>query len=158
MATEIHTTFEAFRAAFDQILALARHELCIFDDDLAQLGLEQAARMAELQRLLTGNPKARARIALKRTDHLTRDHPRLVQLMKYHGHLMEARQIPDTLQRLRDSLVIVDQRCALVRFDWEHPRSRLILEDDVETAPYLKRFEAIWAEGGHVFSPTPLGL
>jgi hypothetical protein len=158
MATEIHNTWGEFRAAFDQILALARHSLCVFDGDLAQLGLDQAARMAELQRLLTDNPAATVRIALKQTDHLHRNYPRLVQLLKYQGHVAQVRQIPVSLRHLRDTLVIADQQHLLVRFDLEHPRFKQVLDDSIETAPYLKRFEEIWTESAHAFSPTPLGL
>jgi hypothetical protein len=158
MTTELYNTWSEFRAAFDQVLAGARHSLVIFDDDLAQLRLNQSERMAELQRLLTGNPSARVRIALKKTDHLHSDHPRLIQLLKHHGHLIQLRQVPVSLHPLRDSLIIADEAHMLVRFDLEHPRSKRVLDDKAETAPYLERFEAIWTEGAADFSPTTFGL
>jgi hypothetical protein len=158
MTTELYNTWSEFRAAFDQVLALARHSLVIFDDDLAQLRLNQTARMVELQRILTGNPTARVRIALKKTDHLYCDHPRLIELLKHHGHLIQLRQVPASLHSLRDSLVIADDAHMLVRFDLDHPRSKRVLDDKTETAPYLERFEAIWTEGGADFSPTTFGL
>ncbi|MDR3324097.1 MAG: hypothetical protein LBS89_07835 [Zoogloeaceae bacterium] len=162
MTTEIYNTWGEFHAAFDRILAQARQRVCIFDGDLAQLGLGHPARIAELQRLLTNPPLAATaptlRIALKQTDHLHREHPRLVALLKHYGHLLAVQQVSDSLRSLRDTLVIADDAHTLVRFDLEHPRSKIIVEDVEETQPYLQRFEEIWADGGALFSPTILGL
>lgn len=158
MTTSIHDTWGEFRGAFDQVLALAHRNLCLFDGNLEQLGLSQTNRIEQLRRLATENPAAKIRIALKATDQLHRNHPRLIQLLETHSHAVHVQQIPDSLQHLRDTLVIADASHALIRFDQDHPRSKLILADQAATAPYAQRFEAIWSEGGYAFSPNTLGL
>ncbi len=158
MSTNLYSTWGEFRHAVEQLLDLSAHELCIFDADLAQLGLNQLSSIERLQRLLTANPGARIRIALKRTDHLHRDHPRLIHLLSRHGHAVQIQQIPDNLAHLRDTLVISDACHAVVRFDQDHPRSKLILASPEATTPYQQRFDDIWSEGGTPFSPTILGL
>lgn len=158
MSSILYSTWGEFHHAVGQIFDLTAHELCIFDADLAQLGLNQLTSIERLQRLLTANPAASIRIALKRTDHLHRDHPRLVQLLGRYGHMVHVQQIPDNLAHLRDTLVISDARHAVIRFDQEHPRSKLILADPEEIIAYRLRFDDIWNEGGTPFSPAPLGL
>ncbi|MDD3484398.1 hypothetical protein [Azovibrio restrictus] len=158
MPTQIHSTWGEFRASFEQVLAHTRHSLCIFDADLEQLGLDQAIRFEQLRQLLASDPATSIRIALKTTEHLHRQHPRLIQLLQTHGHAVHVQQIPDSLLQLRDTLIIGDQEHALVRFDQDHPRAKLIIADKKESSPYLQRFEDIWQEGGTPFTPTPLGL
>ncbi|WP_303786802.1 hypothetical protein [Azovibrio restrictus] len=158
MSSILYNTWGEFRHAAEQILDLTTHELCIFDADLAQLGLNQLASIERLQRLLAGNPAASIRIALKRTDHLHRDHPRLIQLLGRYGHRVHLQQIPDNLAHLRDTLVISDARHALIRFDQDHPRGKLILAEPEKIIVYRQRFDDIWNEGGTPFSPAPLGL
>lgn len=158
MSRSIYNTWSEFRAGLDQILLQARHTLDIFDTDLRALELDQAARAAQLARLVGENPGARIRIALQHTDHLHREQARLIRLLESHGHQVQVQQTPVQLERLRDTLVLADGVHGLVRFDREHPRSKLLLDDTEACKPYQQRFEEIWQEGGQLFSPTTLGL
>ncbi|MGB4468039.1 MAG: hypothetical protein WBH99_06330 [Azovibrio sp.] len=158
MTTYILDNWGEFRNALERTLSLAEDGVCVFDADLAQLGFQQATCIEQLQRLLVGNPAASIRIALKRVDHLHRDHPRLIQLLTHHSHAVQVQQIHENLAHLRETIVISDARHAVIRFDQDSPRSKLILAAPLEVAPYRKRFEDIWREGGEAFSPTQLGL
>lgn len=158
MTTTLYNSWGEFRNSLEQVLSLTEQNLCIFDADLAQLGLNQISTIQHLQRLLAGNPSARIRIALKQTEHLHRDHPRLIQLLKQHSHAVQVQQTHESLAPLRDTIVIADGVHGVIRFDQDHRRSKLILASKQDVAPYLQRFEDIWLEGGDPFSPTLLGL
>jgi hypothetical protein len=154
MSEELYTSWEDFRVGFARILALATRELCIFDDDLTLAGLRQADNMETLRAFLVNNhPQAAARIVLRDTSRLTKEHPRLIDLMKTHGHLLQIGRISDNLQHLRDCIALADGCHALVRFDLEQPRCKLILDDTLLAAPYAQRFAEIWEEPGTPFLP-----
>ncbi|MDR1888947.1 MAG: hypothetical protein LBQ81_06150 [Zoogloeaceae bacterium] len=158
MTHKIHETWGEFRSAFGQILRLTRQNLCIFDDDLTQLGLQQAAAVGLVRQLLARNPVATVRIVLRRIDRLNGSHPRLVQLLMSQSHRIRITQIPTSLQHLRDVFVLSDGQHALVRFDLEHPRYKFILADEAEVAPYAQRFSDLWNTPGTPFVPTATGL
>lgn len=158
MTSSIFNSWGELKTACNQVLVAAQHSLCIFDGDLSCLGLSQSENMSQLHRLVSMTPAGKIRIALKQTDHLHRDYPLLVQFCENFSHVVQIQQVPEHLYRLRDSLVIADSLHVLARFDQDHPRSKLIVFDKQESAPYCKRFEDIWNEGGYPFSPTTLGL
>lgn len=158
MTYQLFTDWSDFRAACDQVLRLAERRLCIFDPDLSELGLHHLERFEILHTLALQQAPCSIRIALHRTDHLHRDHPRLIKLLQTHAHVVQVQQIPDSLQHLRDCMILADDRHAVVRFDQAQARCKLILNDPAATAPYQQRFETSWTEVGTPFSPTPLGL
>jgi hypothetical protein len=152
------TSWSEFDAARARIFGLFRQSLCIFDNDLATLGLTRPERIDALERGLAENPAAQIRIALKSTAHLHRDQPRLVRLAERYAHALHIRAAPESAQSLREALIVVDATHTLLRFDEAQPRARLSLDDAVAAAASLHRFEAIWAEGGTPFSTQVLGL
>ncbi|MDR0737169.1 MAG: hypothetical protein LBF51_10175 [Zoogloeaceae bacterium] len=158
MTYTIHESWNELQANFKQILTRAKQELCIFDDDLTHLGLQQAECFGLLQSFLLQNPRAVARIVLRRTDRLHQDHPRLVRFVAKQSHRIEVRRIPGALQALRDAIVVADRQHALALPELTHPRSVFILDDPAESMPYAQRFSEIWAEQGTLFAPTTLGL
>lgn len=157
MDQEILTSWQAYRDAADRLLALSNRELLIFDPDLAQLALEEPQRHAQLERLLA-SPQAHIRLALLDVARL-RDHsPRLAALFRRHSHHLSITELPEHLQHLRDCLMLADGEHALIRFDRDQPRSKLLTSAPEAVAPYRQRFEALWQEGGTAISLTPLGL
>lgn len=158
MTHEIHSTWGEYRHAFGQILRLSKQSLYIFDDDLTQLGLQSAESAELVRQMLTKNPVASVRIALRRIDKLRETHPRLVQLVASQSHRIQIAQIPSNLQHLRDTIVVSDNEHTLVRFDLEHARHKFILADVPEVVPYAQRFSEIWATPGTPFAPTAMGL
>jgi hypothetical protein len=158
MTTEMINAWSDYRVAFDQILARACHSLSIFDNDLARLGMNELSRVEGLRGFVTAHAGAMVRIALKQTGALRRDQPRVVELLKSCGSAFQIQQVHKTLHVLRDTLVVADGVHALIRFDFEQPRSKLVLDDKEEIAPYQKRFEAIWKDGGRPFTSATAGL
>ncbi|MDR1351104.1 MAG: hypothetical protein LBJ59_10105 [Zoogloeaceae bacterium] len=158
MTYTIHESWNELQASFEQILTRVEQDLCIFDDDLVHLGLRQAECFGLLQSFLLRNPKATLRIALRRINRLHQEHPRLVRLVASQSHRVKVRQIPNTLQHLRDAIIIADRQHTLTLFELAHPRFALILDDPAKSVPYAQRFSEIWDAPCTPFEPTPLGL
>ena len=158
MSSVIMNSWSEQQAALDQLFALAERELAIYDRNLERFKLDDPARITMLTRLLTGDPNARLRIAVRDARHFRNHSPRLVALLRDHGHHMMVQETPENLAHLRDSMILADDHHALVVFDQDQPRCKLILDDPAATRPYLRRFDDLWQEGGTPVSPSVLGL
>ncbi|MFN4325641.1 MAG: hypothetical protein ACK4FP_07105 [Azonexus sp.] len=158
MARELITTWAEYQTAIDRILAIACHCISIYDEDLSNLKLESSARLAHLKRLLTGQTAPVLRIAVRNGNPLRQAHPQLQNLLTTYGHLASAQETPPQIAHLRDSMLIVDGKHALIRFERDLPRSKLLIDEADELRPYLTRFEDIWAEGGDRITHTVVGL
>ena len=98
------------------------------------------------------------RIALRNTAPLQQRQPLLQRLLTTYSHNSAVQQTPEQLSHLRDSMILVDDAHALIRFDRDQPRSKLLIDEPEEVMPYRRRFEEIWAEGGTPVGTTTLGL
>ncbi len=154
------TSWTDYRAAVDRLLALACEKIAIFDEDLGGLSLGSRANLDHLQGFLSKNGQGVAlRIVVRDAAPFQRQQePGLLKLLGLYGHRATALQAPEHLARLRDNMLIVDDRHALIRFDRDQARSKLLLDEADEVRAYLKRFEDIWAEGGDAVGATTLGL
>lgn len=158
MARELITSWDDYQSAVDRLLGMARESLCIFDTDLGDLHLDTPSRLGELKRLArTAHPHG-LRIALRDVELLRRQQAPLLNLLTTYSQSIAAQQIPPHLAHLRDTMILVDGRHALIRFDHEQARSKLLIDEVDELQPYLQRFEEIWQETGEIVSGTTLGL
>lgn len=158
MAREILTSWSDYQAAADRLFSLAEKELLIHDSDLGSLRLESVPQHDALRRI-AGTGQANAlRVVVRNTTLLRRNHPRLMRLLGMHAQSMTLREIDASLVALRDTMILADRRYALIRFDVDQPRSKLLLDEFDEISPYLRRFEEIWHEGGTEIAFTTLGL
>lgn len=145
--------------AIDRLLAIAGQKVAIYDEDLSQVRLDSPLRQSHLKRLLAGRPAGQfVRLALRNTEPMRRQQPRLMNLLGDYGHCVAACQTPPQLAHLRDSMILVDDKYGLIRFERDLPRSKLLIDEADELKPYLARFEEIWNEGGDAVSITTLGL
>lgn len=135
-----------YRAAIDATLRAACNELRIFDGDLERMTLDDPARSALLLGFLRGGVTRRLHIALHNLDPLLTRHPRLLNLIRSHGHQIEIRQTPDHLRQLADRFVLADKLHGAVRFHAEHPRGKQVSNDNIEIHPYWQRFDDLWGE------------
>ncbi len=159
MARELITSWGDYQTAIDQLLALAQSHVCIFDQDLALLHLDSSPRQNRLRHILRSeNAAGSIRIALRDAAPLQRQNPLLIGLLASFGHRLAIRETPSSLAHLRDSLILVDDQYALIRFERDLPRSKLLINEPEELKPYLARFEEIWREEGSAVSATTLGL
>lgn len=158
MARELITSWGDYQAAIDRLLALASRKICIYDQDIQPLKLESPARLVALQRVLQGPDRDALQIALRDGTALRRDHPLLGRLLTTYGHHAQVQQTAEQLAHLRDSMILVDGKHALIRFDRDQARSKLLIDEADEIRPYLVRFAEILAEGGEPITTSTLGL
>lgn len=158
MTRELITSWSDYQTAIDRLLALAVHRLRIYDEDLATLGLERPERHAQLARVLHQNQADALQIAVRNAGPLRQNHPRLLSLTTTYGHLIALQETPASIAHLRDSILLVDERNALVRFERDLPRAKLLIDEPEEVRQYIHRFQDIWAEGGEPVGASTLGL
>ncbi|MDR2186817.1 MAG: hypothetical protein LBE62_02050 [Azonexus sp.] len=158
MTRELITTWNDYRTAFDRLLAEAQGKISFYDEDLSKPGFASPDRLDHLQRILRSGYDLALRLAVRHAASLPQREPGLMKLLGTYSHRAAAQETPPQLAHLRDSMFIVDDRHALIRFDRDQPRSKLLLDEAAEIRPYLQRFEEIWAEGGESIRPTTLGL
>lgn len=157
MPAQMLTSHGELDAAIDTLLKTADAALDVFDHDLSWLSLERPQRIAELERILRERSH-RVRIIVQDGSRLSARSPRLMRLFETHAHHFELVQAPDRLGELRDSMLIADNRNALVRFHRDQPRGKLIEDDPDEVRGYAMRFAEVVDEGGHPLSPRVAGL
>ncbi len=158
VARELITSWADFQTAIDRLLVMACRQIQIYDEDLSTLRLESATRKEQIKRFLQLGQGDALQIAVRRAASFRLQHPQLQSLLDIYGHLAKARETPPQLAHLRDSMLLVDGRHALIRFDREQPRSKLLIDETCELRPYLTRFHEIWSEGGESISGATLGL
>ena len=158
MAYELITTWGEYQSALDRLLGMARRSICIYDEDLSQIKLESPTRLNELRRLLRENQNNALRIAVRNAAPLRQQSPLLATLLGTYSHTAAAQETPATIAHLRDSMILVDDLHALVRFEKDQARSKILTDDPDALRPYINRFNEIWNEGGEVIANTTLGL
>ncbi|MGB8241605.1 MAG: hypothetical protein WCE66_11275 [Azonexus sp.] len=158
MSRELFTSWADYQSAIDHLLSLAAKRIWIYDEDLGMLHLETAERIEMLKRPLASTRQDCLRIALRNTAPLQQRQPLVQRLLAMHSHNSAAQQTPEQLNHLRDSMILVDDVHALIRFDRDQARSKLLIDEPEEVMPYRRRFEEIWAEGGITVATTTLGL
>ncbi len=158
MSRELFTSWPEYQVAIDRILALARKRICIYDEDLGLMHLAMPERIAALKVPLATVRSDCLRIALRNTLPLEQRQPLLLELLATYSHNSAVQQTPEQLAHLRDSMILVDDVHALIRFDRDQPRCKLLIDESDEIMPYRRRFDEIWAEGGIPVSATTLGL
>lgn len=158
MARELITSWGDYQTAIDRLLAIACQEICIYDEDLSQFKLESALRLAEIKRVLHSGHKETLQIVLRNADLLRNRSPVMLKLLADFSHLASVQQTPPDLAHLRDSMLIVDDKHALIRFERDLPRSKLLLNEADELKHYLNRFLELSSAGGELVGVTSLGL
>ncbi|MBI2276264.1 MAG: hypothetical protein HYU74_02800 [Dechloromonas sp.] len=144
--------------AIDRLLGLACRKIYIYDQDIGQLKLETPSRLNTLKRVLQGPDQDALQIALRDATVLRGAHPVLNNLLTTYSHRVLAQQTSEQLAHLRDSMILVDGKHALIRFDLDQPRSKLLIDEADEVRPYLIRFAEILSEGGEPITSSTLGL
>ena len=151
-------TVVAQTAAVDELIALARRQIRVFDQDLSQTGWNSAARADRLAAFLREVRGRRVDIIVHDTRYLASACPRMVNLLRTYGHAMAIHQTGDEAKIATDPLVIVDGVHYLHRFHYEQPRAALGISQPELAQPLANRFEEIWATREPGITGTVLGL
>lgn len=151
-------TVAAQTAAIDALIALARHHIQVFDQDLSQTGWNSVARSDRLAAFLREVRGRRLDIIVHDTRYLESACPRLVNLLQNYGHAVAIYRTGVEAKVATDPLVIVDGVHYLHRFHFEKPRAALGISQPEQTQPLASRFDEIWATGEPGITGTVLGL
>jgi hypothetical protein len=147
-----------FRAAFDALLAGTHRQLRLYDHDLSQLRIEEAPRHAALRALCVAGGGRRIELLLDDISRVARDHPRLMQLVRDFGHVLEIRQTDPDAPHPDQAFVLADRHGVLLRADKAAVHGRLHLDDPAGAAPLQQNFESMWQRAPASVSATALGL
>jgi hypothetical protein len=152
------TTVAEQCAAIDELIALARESIRVFDRDLSDTGWNGAARAERLATFLRRLHTAKLEIIVHDTRWIESSCPRLIGLLRTFGHAVTLYRTGPDARGAMDPLLIVDGRHFLHRFHADQPRAAIAIEQPLATKPLVSRFEEIWASGEPGLTGTTLGL
>ncbi len=147
-----------YEAAIDAVIAEAEHTLHIFDPDLTSGGYNSAKRCEGLRTFLIKNRANRLIMVLHETDFLTRQCPRLMQLLKLHSHAISILQTQEHGRIACDPLVIADTAHYVHRFHSANARALLALHDPAGARQLDERFGQLQEASTPAVFAVTLGL
>ncbi|MDB5905943.1 MAG: hypothetical protein JWP34_57 [Massilia sp.] len=145
-----------FAARFRECIARSHTSLQLFDPDFRVFPLGISDVDAGLRHFLTAGGSIE--LALHRPEHIEREYPRFVRLLRDFGHRIECRATPPGLRQLTDSFCIGDAVHIVRRFHSDHMRGEAAFDAPAATEVSLERFRAIWLESRPCLHPTTTGL
>ena len=147
-----------FRAAFDTLLASTQRQLRLYDHDLGLFDIDHAPRHAALRAQCVAGGGRRIELLLDDISHVARNHPRLIQLVRDFGHVLEIRQADPDAPRPDQAFVLADRHGALIRADKTAVHGTLHLDDARDAVLLSQNFEGMWQRAQAHVSATTLGL
>ena len=151
-------TSEGFRSAVDRLLEQPGRELRMFDPDGAALRLNDAQRIAQLDRFLLASRTRRLYLVVHNTDHLTRQCPRLMTLLRRFSHAMQINRTHEEIREVQDAFLLLDAVHYVRRPMATLFRGAIGLGDENEGQALRGRFGEIWAASYPAVSSTTVGL
>jgi hypothetical protein len=151
-------TNEAFQAAVDRLLEQPGRELRLFDPDGAALRLNDPQRIERLEHFLIVSRTRRLYLVVHSTDHLTRQCPRLLTLLRRFSHAMQINQTHEEIREVQDAFLLLDAVHYVRRPVASLFRGAMGLGDENEGQALRGRFAEIWAASYPAVSSTTVGL
>lgn len=149
------------RSAIDEVVALAKRELRIFDATPALLKEHEFGRperMETLRQLLLPSRDHKLRIVLHDTRGIESELPRLMALLTQFSGQISIHRTSGQASEARDAMVIADDAHFWRKLHIDHPRSILTCHSATDTRPFSERFEEIWEQSELAASGSNLGL
>ncbi len=147
-----------YEAALDLVIAEAKDELLIFDQDFVHGDFASQQRFEILFEFLSKNNLSKLTIILQNSTHFVQNCPRLFELLKLYGHKMTVFETNDNAKIAKDCFVIADKRHYLRRFHIDQARFKYAFDDLEECANLQIRFNELLDETTEAVSVTKLGL
>jgi hypothetical protein len=144
--------------AHDDVIALARRHVKVFDIDLSWGGWNSAARCDALASYLRSVPGARFDIIVHDTRWIEAFGARVMALLTRHSHAMKIYRTGRSARAAMDPLMIVDDIHFVHRFHFERPHGKLSIGDPERAKPLVERFDDIWESGEPGVGGSVLGL
>jgi hypothetical protein len=147
-----------YETALDLVIAEARNELLIFDQDFVQGAFASVQRYNLLHNFLSENPLSKLTIILQSTEFFSSHCPRLFNLLETYSHKMIVYETNDHAKIAKDCFVLADKRHYLRRFHIEQARFKFALDDAETTVSLAKRFDELLDETAETVPIGKLGL
>jgi hypothetical protein len=147
-----------FHKALDRFLEQPGRELRLFDPDLKALRLNSPERIAQFDRFLRGSRTRKIYIVVHDTDHLTRQCPRMLELLKLFAHVIQINRTHEEIRNLQDAFLVLDAQHYLRRPVAVHFRGAIGLHDETEALAMRSRFQEIWSASYPGVASTTVGL
>jgi hypothetical protein len=151
-------TNQGFQAAVDRLLDQPGRELRVFEPDGAALRLNDPARVQQLERFLLASRTRRLYLVVHSTDHLTRQCPRLIGLLRRFAHAMQINRTQEEIREVQDAFLLLDSVHYVRRPVASLFRGSIGLGDENEGQALRGRFGEIWAASYPAVSSTTIGL
>jgi hypothetical protein len=151
-------TSEGFQKAVDRLFEQPGRELRLFDPDGAALRLNDPQRIERLERFLIASRTRRMYLVVHSTDHLTRQCPRLLTLLRRFSHAMQINQTHEEIREVQDAFLLLDAMHYVRRPMATLFRGAMGLGDENEGQALRGRFGEIWAASYPAVSSTTVGL
>ena len=145
-------------AAIAEVIAAAQRTVRIFDFSLANRGFNSPARYDALRHLLVTGRAHRILIALHEPEHLERECPRLLMLLRQFPMSIEIHRTISLARNAMDPFVLADDHSVWHQLHHMQPRAIVALHSPVDAIPILQRFDEIWDHSEPAVSATTTGL
>jgi hypothetical protein len=146
-----------YEAAIDTILQKASSRIRIFDHALGK-EYNSLQRSDLMRHFLLASRRNSLQIVVHDTRTMDRNCPRLLTLLRTHGHAISIHETHPTAKSVYDPFVMVDDRCFVHRFHFDEMRGLMALDDPIGTYPFIERFSEIWEASSPAVFATTLGL
>ena len=147
-----------FQSAVERLLEQPGRELRVFDPDGVALLLNDAPRIACIERFLLASRTRRLYLVLHDTDHITRQCPRMLMLLRRFAHAIQINRTDETIRELQDAFLVLDSLHFVRRPVAQFFRGAMALGDENEALAMRGRFMEIWAASYPAVSSTTVGL
>ena len=151
-------TNEGFQGTVDRLLEQPGRELRVFDPDGAALRLNDAVRIEALTEFLLASRTRRFYLVVHNTDHLTRQCPRLLNLLRRFSHAMQINRTHEEIREVQDAFLLLDSMHFVRRPVAALFRGAIGLGDENEGQAMRGRFGEIWSASYPAVSSTTVGL
>ena len=141
----------------DEVIALAQHEIRIFDQQLGK-AFNSSARHDALRHFLLSSQRNRLRIVVHNAGKMERDCPRMLELLRTFNHAMAIHETHAEAKNVYDLFVIADELHSVRRFHFNDLRGLYARDDPIEAHTLVERFEEIWEASAPTVAPTTIGL
>ena len=151
------TSNKQYEEFVDEVIALAQHELRIFEKELG-LGYNASARHEALRRFLLASRRNRIRIVVHNAASIERNCPRMMQLLRSFSHATAIHETQPQAKSVYDPFVVADELHSVRRFHFNDLRGLFARNDPIEAHTLVERFEEIWEASAPAASASTLGL
>ena len=149
---------QEYAAALDIVIAEAKEQLLIFDQDFSTGDFASIKRYESIHDFLKKEATSKLTVILHDTAYYTTECPRLFSLLATYGHKMTVYETNDHAKIAKDCFILADDASYIRRFHIDQSRFKYVLDDKETTASLKNRFDELLQETANPVSATKLGL